>query len=148
VSDLREIEIFDRLISSFRAAEEHCRALAQQQHRIKGERYNKLRIELNLIEGACRQASAWREDSRWLQIGQYAAECHKRCGGWLRHRDPPKYFKLLADNMLMMMKATQTLKDQATGVRGAILPATPKYEPANRRVSMGGIIIPTGAMMQ
>lgn len=148
VSDLGEFEIFDRLISSFRAAEEHCRALAQQENRIKGEHYNKLRIELGLIEGACRQASAWREDSRWLQIGQYAAECHKRCGGWLRHRDPPKYFRLLADNMLMMMKATQELKDRATGVRGAIVPELPKYVPVNRSVSMGGIIIPDGVRVQ
>lgn len=140
---LTEIEIFDRLISSFRAAEEHCRALALQENRIKGQHYNKLRAHLMLIEGCCRQASAWREDWRWLQIGKYAAECHKRCGGWLRHRDPPKYFLLLADNMQMMQKATQEMKDRATGVRGPILPVLPKYEPENRQVavSAGGIFL-------
>lgn len=148
VSDLTELEIFDRLISSFRAAEEHCRALARQENRIKGERYNKLRTELQLIEGAARQASAWREDWRWLQIGQYAAECHKRCGGWLRHRDPPKLFLLLADNMQMMLKATQQLKDRATGKIGLIVPERPKYEPVNRQVSLNGLIIPAGVVLQ
>lgn len=145
MSDLTELEIFDRLITSFREAAEHCEALAHQQHRIKGERYNKLRTQLNLIEGACRQAGAWREDSRWFGIGQYAAECHKRCGGWLRHRDPPRYFLLLADNMRMMLKATQELKDRATGVRGAILPEVPAYRPENRQVQVrtpGGILLP------
>lgn len=148
MSDLRESEIFDRLLTSFRAAEEHCRALAKQENRIKGQHYNKLRTQLQLIEGACRQAAVWREDSRWFQIGQYAAECHKRCGGWLRHRDPPKFFLLLADNMQMMFKAVQELKDRATGQRGAILPETPKYESPTPRVSMGGIIIPDGATIQ
>lgn len=157
MSILTELEIYDRLMQSFRAAEDHCRALAKQENRIKGQHYNRLRTHLGLIEGCCRQAAQWREDYRWLKIGQYAAECHKRCGGWLRHRDPPKYFNLLADNMQMMLKATQEMKDRATGKMGAILPEMPKYEPENRQVHVstpreprtaGGIIIPQGVALQ
>lgn len=150
MSDLRESEIFDRLAQSFGAAADHCEALAQQQHRIKGQRYNKLRNELQLLEGACRQAAMWRGDWRWLPIGQYAAECHKRVGDWLRHRRGAELFLKLAQNMRDAKLGALKMKDQATGVRGPILPERPKYEPVNRmvQVSAGGIIIPPGATLQ
>jgi len=150
VSDLRETDIFDRLITSFREAAEHCEALALQQNRITGQRYVKLREHLMLIEGACRQAAMWRDDYRWLKIGQYAADCHKKCGDWLRFRTRGRMFNLCAENMRMMLKAAQQMKDQATGVRGPILPGTPKYEPENRQVQVrtSGLILPAGAVLQ
>lgn len=149
MSDLREAEIFDRLISSFRAAAEHCEALAQQEHRIKGQRYNRLRTELALIEGASRQAAMWRGDTRWLPIGRFANECHRRCGNWLRKREAPVLFTKLAENMRMMLTAAQRMKDARTGVRGPIVPEQPKYEPTLMQVrTPGGIILPPGAVIQ
>lgn len=143
MSDLTELEIFDCLLTNFREAAERCEELAQQKNRIAGQRYVRLRENLMRIEGACRQAAVWREDARWFLFGQYAAECHKRCGGWLRHRDPPRYFLKLADNMLMMLKGTQELRDRATGKRGMILDPLPDYRPDNRTVQVprGGILL-------
>ncbi len=151
MSDLTEREIFDRLVSSFREAAEHCEALALQANRTQGQRYVKLREHLLLIEGACRQAAMWRDDSRWLTIGQFAADCHKKCGDWLRFKTRGPMFLKLADNMRMMLEAAKQRRDQATGVRGPILPETPKYEPENRSVQVvtpGGIILPEGATLQ
>jgi len=149
VSALTEVEIFDRLIASFREAAEHCRALAIQPNRIKGQRYVRLREHLMLIEGACRQASMWRDDARWLPIGRYAADCHKKCGDWLRFKTKGRMFELLAENMTMMLAATQLMKDRSTGVRGTILPAQPKYEPENRMVQVpSGLIVPKSVLLQ
>src|SRR5580692_11390803 len=84
---LTEREIFDRLSCSFRVAAECSDALAVLP--LKGPTYVRLRTELRLIEGCCRQASAWREDTRWLTIGLKMAEVHKRAGGWLRGPKAP-----------------------------------------------------------
>lgn len=150
MSDLSELEIFSRLEESFREAAEHCEALAVQTNRVKGQRYVKLREHLRLIEGGARQAAAWREDSRWYQIGTFAAECHKKCGDWLRFKTRGPVFLKCAENMRMMERAAQEMKTRATGMRGAILPETPKYEPENRSVhiSKGGILIPQGVVLQ
>lgn len=151
VSDLSEIEIFDCLVTNFRDAAEHCEALALQHNRIEGQRYVKLRDNLVKIEGAARQAAMWRDDARWLAIGQHAAECHKKCGDWLRFKTRGRMFEKCAENMRMMLAAAQDMKDRATGVRGAILPPTPKYDPANRSVQVrtpGGLLLPVGATLQ
>lgn len=151
MSDLTEHEIFRRLSDSFREAAEHCEALAVQINRIKGQRYVKLREHLKLIEGACRQASMWRGDSRWLQIGQFAAGCHEKCGNWLRFHTKGPMFLKLAENMRMMQKAAEQMRDAATGVRGPILPELPKYQPVNRSVQVrtpGGLILPPGVSLQ
>lgn len=151
MSDLTEREIFDRLVTSFREVAEHCEALAVQVNRVKGQRYVKLREHLKLVEGSCRQAAMWRDDSRWLQIGQFAAECHRKCGDWLRFKTKGPMFLKLAENMRMMQKAAEQMRDAATGVRGPILPAVPKYEPANRIVQVrtpGGLILPPGVSLQ
>lgn len=151
MSDLTELEVFDCLVSNFREAAEHCEDLALQHNRIAGQRYVKLRDNLMKIEGASRQAAMWRDDSRWLLIGQHAAECHKKCGDWLRFKTRGRMFEKCAENMRMMLAAAQQMKDRATGVRGAILPATPKYDPANRSVQVrtpGGLYLPAGAVLQ
>jgi hypothetical protein len=151
MSDLREYEVFDRLATSFREAAEHCEALAVQINRVKGQRYVKLREHLMLIEGASRQAAFYRGDSRWFQIGQFAAECHKKCGDWLRFKTRGPMFQKCAENMRMMERAAEQMRDRATGVRGDILPPQPKYEPENRSVPVrtpGGIILPAGATLQ
>lgn len=151
MSDLTAREVFERLVTSFREAAEHCEALAVQINRVKGQRYVKLREHLMLIEGSSRQAAFYRDDSRWLQIGQFAAESHKRCGNWLRSRLRGPMFLKLAENMRMMQRAAEEMRDQATGVRGPILPQQPKYDPENRSVQVrtpGGIILPAGVTLQ
>lgn len=151
MSDLTAREVFERLVTSFREAAEHCEALAVQINRVKGQRYVRLREHLLLIEGASRQAAFYRDDWRWLQIGQFAAECHKRCGDWLRFKTKGPMFQKCAENMRMMQKAAEEMRDAATGVRGAILPEQPKYDPENRSVQVrtpGGIILPDGATLQ
>lgn len=151
MSDLTEREIFDRLVTSFREAAEHCEALAVQLNRVKGQRYVKLREHLLLIEGSCRQAAMWRDDSRWLDLGKFAAECHKRCGDWLRYKTKGPMFLKLAENMRAAQKGAEIMRDQATGVRGPILPTQPKYDPANRLVQVrtpGGLILPAGTVLQ
>ena len=82
MSDLTEIEILDRMRSSLREAIQCANILASSPR--KGPTYNKLREHLGLVEGCCRQMSAWREDTRWLPIGRLMAECHQKAGNWLR----------------------------------------------------------------
>lgn len=120
MSDLTEIEIFSCLEENFRQAIEHCASLAILP--IKGPTYSALRRELKLIEGACRQAAYWREDSRWLPIGLLIAEAHQRAGNWLRRRHPAQLFTLLSGNLEMMLVYAQKCKNEATGRRGIILP--------------------------
>lgn len=82
MSDLTEREVLDRLETAIGDAVDACQTLAV--HSIAGDPYNKLRQNLALIEGCCRQLAAFRLDTRWLPYGRMAAECHARAGGWLR----------------------------------------------------------------
>lgn len=143
VSDLTEIEIFDRMITSFHEAADHCKALAIQENRIKGQRYVKLREHLHLIEGCCRQAAAWRGDTRWLPVGLFASETHKRCGNWLRFRTKGPMFLKAAEILLNAAEAAKQLRDRATGKIGLILPETPLYRPDTRPVQ-----VPRGIILQ
>ncbi len=160
MSALTEVEIFARLVESLREASEAAEELSTRD--VKGPAYSRLREHLMLIEGSCRQASAWRQDTRWLDLGQLAAECHKRAGGWLRgHKDTitkirtplamktkNQNFLMLAQNLRFFLKGVEKLKDAKTGRVGMILPAMPA---ANRRIgapvpghslTSGGIIVP------
>lgn len=156
---LTEVEIFDRMMSSLKIAAECCDVLAKSSR--KGPTYNRLREHLALIEGCCRQASAWREDTRWLGIGMMMAEAHKRAGGWLRgYKDPitglrvktevgqmNQLFVMLAANLRGLYDQVQLLKTKKTGTMGAILPETPRAErrsgaPVGWRASKGGILLP------
>ena len=149
MSDLTETEIVDRMRASFRSAIKHSLALADlalAKLPVDGPSYPALRDELQLIEGCARQMSAWREDSRWLQFGLHAAECHRRSGNWLRAKHPYKLFRELATALEAMMRATDRLRLTRTNSIGAILP---EPLPTNRerrqvQVSKGGIIFPPG----
>src|ERR1700687_4447619 len=108
---LTETEIFDCLKTNLRLAAQSCDKLAVSPR--KGPTYVKLRDELRLVEGACGQAAFWRGgDARWLKIGLFMAEAHKRAGGWLRGEKQPAgpsiklapaemhpLFKKLAENL-------------------------------------------------
>lgn len=161
---LTEVEIFDRLADNFRLAAQHADDLARLP--AKGPTYNKFRAELKLIEGAARQASQWREDTRWLQIGLMVAEAHKRAGGWLRGVKNPDgtkrmlrqgelhpLFSKLADNLRAGFRAAEDFRTRATGRIGMILPdAQPGPHRDTRPVGWGrtdsGLLVPSGVAVQ
>ncbi len=137
MSDLSETEIIDRLQTSLKDAIDAAHDLAILS--AKGPSYNKLRENLGLVEGACRQLSVWREDTRWLKIGMMMAECHQRAGGWLRgYKDPVTgvrhhynlekqnpLFAMLAANLAGVYAAAEELRTAKTGRLGMILPDAP-----------------------
>lgn len=164
---LTEREIFDCLEENFRLAAEYAEQMATNPRR--GPIYVKFRESLKLAEGACRQAAAWREDSRWLKTGMNLAEAHQKAGGWLRgikvkngpyitlaegHKHP--LFVKLAEVLRAGAEAAKLLRMRATGKLGMILPEVRKAEPRTQgrpmqvllppmgpRVSPGGIILPS-----
>ena len=133
MGQLTETEIFDCLVTNFRLAAEDCDALAVVP--FKGETYDRFRRRLGLIEGACRQTSTWREDTRWLPIGMMMAETHKRAGDWLRGVKLPdgsriKFgngqlhpcFVKLAENLRGLQAVAEKLRHGRTNRLGMILP--------------------------
>jgi hypothetical protein len=55
-------------------------------------------------------------------MGLLMEEAHARCGNWLRGRYPRQLFLMLAENLRGMQRASEELRDKATGTIGAILP--------------------------
>jgi hypothetical protein len=123
-----------------------------------------LRDNLRLIEGCCKQASAWREDTRWLNFAFQMGKIHKKAGDWLRGYEhngiriklAPQHigplFLMLANNLRGIDLLAEQTKNKATGRRGMILPdmqPAPFRETRQHRVMLpktpGGIIIPAGA---
>jgi hypothetical protein len=155
MSALTEVEIFDALEDNLKRAIQAADDLTTLDRR--GPAYSTLREALGKIEGCCRQASAWREDTRWLGLGLLADQCLKKSGGWLRgHKDDRtgvkitlnidtknKMFEMLASNLRLFLKGVETLKDGKTGKIGMILPETPDM---GRRigapVSNSGLTLP------
>jgi len=130
---LSETEIFDCLATNLRLAAEDAEALATATYR--GEVYDRYRRELKLVEGACYQATHWREDARWLVLAKYTAECHERAGVWLRGwktetgvRVKPNrgtahpLFLRLAELLRDFQRKAERLKTMATYKCGMILP--------------------------
>jgi hypothetical protein len=162
---LTEVEIFDCLSSNFKLAAELAEDLAKLP--LKGIAYDKFRKTLRLIEGACKQASTWREDTRWLKFGLMMAECHKRAGNWLRGaklEDGTKvkmaegqtceFFLKMADGLRGLAMIAERTKNERTGKVGMILPVPlPAPHRDTRpvgfrapalRMTNGGIILPDG----
>lgn len=157
MGDLTEIEIFDCIRANAKLAAEHCDDLARQPR--EGETYDLLRTELKLIEGGCRQASAWRGDTRWLPIGLAMEEAHSRAGDWLRgvkvagmrvrlaERHNFECFTALAKNLRGLAANMEKLQNAKTGRRGMILPEAQRAPhrdtvPVGFTKSMGGVLIP------
>lgn len=132
---LTEKEIFDCLVTNFRLAAEDADRLAVAP--LKGQIYDRFRRELQLIEGACRQASTWREDTRWLPFGLMIAKAHAMAGDWLRGVKMPDgtrikirngelhpLFAMLAENLRALQIVAERTRTDKTGIRGMILPTT------------------------
>src|SRR5262249_4810518 len=79
---LHEPDILDRLRSALRDAIDDCKQLSVASYR--GQHYDRLRNNLALIEGCCRQMAVYRDDTRWLPFGVMCANIHQRAGDWLR----------------------------------------------------------------
>jgi len=157
---LTESEIFDQMNTSFRQAIELAERLAREP--LKGLNYDALRKQLRLIEGCCKQANTWREDTRWLAFMTLCAECHKRAGDWLRgipvqgggrvklaEGTLHPAFIMLAENLRAMHKAAEQIRTKATHRVGMILPEPLRGPHRDTRpvgftpkVSKGGIILP------
>ena len=162
---LTEPEIFDQMNASFRTAIELADKLATLP--LKGLNYDALRKNLRLIEGCCKQANTWREDTRWLMFMKMTAECHQRAGDWLRGIKLPDgsrvklnegtlhpAFVMLAENLRAMHKAAELIRTQKTNRIGMILPdmlpaphrdTRPVGYMPPPKVSSGGIILPNSA---
>ncbi len=159
MSDLTEIEIFDCMTDNIKLAVDCCEKLARDS--VRGEHYEKLRDALGLIEGCCQQASAHREDTRWLNIAPIFAECHKKAGDWLRgykvngetihlaFGELNLNFVALAKGLRQALRVIESLRDSRTGQRGPILPEAPKEigrQPSNYQIKRpSGLIVPAGA---
>jgi hypothetical protein len=157
---LTEPEIFACLSENFVLAAQYCDDLSRLPR--KGPSYKALRECLSLIEGAARQAAYWRQDTRWLQIGLYVEEAHKRAGGWLRGYKLPNgqrvtiregqlhpLFVKLAENLRAGHRKAEQFRTKATGRIGTLLPKPQRdrgshreTSPVGYRKSAGGILIP------
>ena len=163
MSYLTEVEIFDRMKASLRTAIEACEQLAIEPY--KGPMYLHFREHMKLVDGCCRQASAWREDTRWLNIANLIFKSRTMAGNWLRGEEvvrkpdggsavmfarlnaPHAYkcFTTLAQNLKQIELMADKTKNEATGVRGAILP-TPLADPNRERTHFasrtpGGVLL-------
>ena len=165
---LTETEIFDQMRTSFGFAIEAATDLARLP--LKGHNYDKLRKNLRLIEGCCKQANTWREDTRWLTYIGLTSKCHQMAGEWLRgikQEDGRRIkiaegqlhpaFVMLADNLRAMQNAAEQMRTRATGRRGMILPDAQRAPHRDTRpvgytgglpMSAGGIILPSPEMVQ
>jgi hypothetical protein len=148
---LTEIEIWDCLKENLAGAADDCEIIARQPS--SGPEFVRMRQRLKLCEGACRQLSVWRQDTRWLPLGLKMEQAHQKAREWL-HRPSvksKKLFALLASALRKLARDTEILHKKATGRVGMILPKVqreirtagrPMQVPANFQTTTGGILLP------
>jgi len=150
---LTEVEIFACMHENLILAAQHAVDLAKLP--AQGLTYQKFREEMLLVEGCCRQASAWREDTRWLQVGLVIADALQRTGSWLRGyrvegREgktfyPRDLYLMLAEKLREIAKVIEGLQHGATGRVGMILPEPARVIRTESRpvqvMSPGGVIL-------
>lgn len=155
MGELTEVEIFDCMYDNLRQAIGACEELATRP--LKGPSYVKLRGCLKLIEGCCRQASAWREDTRWLPLGLQMDKAHRLAQEWLlgvidpetgRRRMIPEgtkhpMFVGLGDLLKYMLTGIEALRKSKTGRTGAILPV-PLPGPHRQVKDNYAVMLPAG----
>lgn len=155
MGSLTETEIFDCMAENLRLAIGHARELAVSPR--KGPGFIALRAELKLVEGACRQAAVWRQDSRWYPIGMMMEDVHQRAKEWLRGVVDPEtgqrrmipegvkhpLFSKLADNLEALLAKIDELRTRATGRMGMILPGS-LPGPHRQTRDAYGVLLPDG----
>ncbi len=143
MSALTEVEIFDCLTSNLRDGAANCELLAKLPS--KGPTYRKLRTNLQLIEGACRQMGFFRDDMRYQVLGLQTAHCLKRAGDWLRSHGAPELFVKLAATLRKLEADIDKIRHGRTGRSGPILaPVRPGPHRDTRPVYVrpSGLIVP------
>lgn len=124
-----ETEILSLLRETFRRAAERCDKLAVVPAR--GPVYRELCKDLQTAENCCRQIAQYRAHHKWLDVGLFMAEVHKRAGTWLRDRSMPRtatsnlahpLFLKLAEKLRFGAEQADRLATLATGRIGPVLP--------------------------
>lgn len=133
---LTEVEIFDCMATNLALAADCCDQMATRPTR--GVPFIKFREACANVEGACRQASQWRSDTRWLPMGLMMEKCHQLALKWITglkveprrpriavsERDKHQGFVKMAENLRFAAEAMEILKNSKTGKIGMILPDT------------------------
>lgn len=166
---LTEVEIFDCIATNLAIAADCCEQMATRP--MRGVQFIKFREACANVEGACRQASQWREDTRFLPMGLMMEKCHQFALRWitgfkaepgqprvaLSEREKHPKFVKMAENLRFAAESMKILKDGKTGKIGMILPDTSRGPirtqgrptqvllPAGMRATPGGIIVPREA---
>jgi hypothetical protein len=147
-----DIEVFDLLSQTLKAAAEKCGQLAW--HPRRGFIYMSFIKDLREAEGCCRQISLRREDARWLPLGMQLAHIHKLSGKWLRS-SPTKetraaahrLFKKTGETLRAIAYAAERLKFARTDHLGMILPAPITKGLPQRETSPVVVKLPNGLIV-
>jgi hypothetical protein len=156
-----EIEVFDLMAHSLRAAADICTRIAWDKKRgflymggydrREDKRYEGLTEHLKDAEGCCRQAFIFHQDYHWSLMSIKLGTAHKMAGRWMRSsptqetRDAAhRLFLRLADELRKIEYQAERLKTAATGRIGMILPE-PLPEPHQRESRPVSIILPSSS---
>lgn len=151
MSALTETEIFDCMATNLREGAECCDKLAVSPK--QGPLFDAMRKHLKLIEGCCRQAAHWREDTRWLPLGIDFERAHQLARRWIVEHYSRKMFTLLAGKMRELEKIAIDLRDRKPPKLGLIMPGM-LADPTQRNAQIvvpkmpkrrkSGLIVPPG----
>ena len=155
LSDLTEAEIFSCLDANLTLAIDQCRILAITPER--GIAYVAFREAMDLLDGCCQQASTWREDTRWLMLGQ-AFHSLRLCAHRLLMGEQVQNsierillaaphalwaFNKMADNLEGLKIIVGQIRHARVGRAGMILPDMPV---PHRDTKPSRVILPAGMM--
>ena len=90
----------------------------------QGATFVRLRENLKLAEGACRQMGHWREDSRWLYLAPQLENLHQMARVMIVSHYARQLFTKLEITLRKIVQAADDLENKATGKVGMILPDT------------------------
>lgn len=122
---LTEADILDRYEQSLGEADRACQQLGRNADpeylALRSPDYLSLQDSLKLLEGCCRQMSAFRSDARWIKLGVMYARAMRIVRSlfekqkWQSFREIRPLFR----NGLVIM---EDLRDKRTGKAGPVLP--------------------------
>ena len=129
--------------SSMLAAASDCSLL--QTLPAQGATFVRLRENLKLAEGACRQMGHWREDSRWIYLAPQLENLHQMARVMIVSHYARQLFTKLEITLRKIVSAADDLENKKTGKVGMILPDTSHGPHRDTRPvqvkSPGGIIL-------
>jgi hypothetical protein len=127
MSGLTQREILTKHEQCLREAKEACVQLAKNADPEylfpRGHLYGNLKRALTQLEGTCRQMAAFRDDTRWLQLGFVYARAIRQVQ--VKFNDQKwLYFRELIALFENGLKRMDDLANRKTGKSGIIMPAT------------------------